>query len=1478
MRCAMMYLRLYLRFLYRLRFGRTGQLSRLASKLCESFHTTSNRCVLLAGIFALVSPAICWAEISANLLKNSDFAQGVNSKGIPIGWSLYGGVGKHQQIKVLSLGEADDRAVLLQDGDPDKEIGLTQTVPIEGGLNYEASVEIRVGPGDSSYGAYLQLRFLPSNKYVQTSLSCLDTDNFQRFSIRGSAPPDTQKAVVYLYTHAWPTPKLLLRKAKLISGVGPPKPPYPEPVSPVYTKLKNLYLDTKLVSDDKPNVTIIAGNSGLYEEQARRIQEAIKNRTGTKVSLTHGQSAAAVIPIEANLIVLGNRSTNAAIAELYNRYYTLLDLRYPGPDGYVVRTLHNPFGNGHNVIFVGGSDTVGVNKATDVFIEKLNKAGASPGEMVIGRLAEIELGKGIQVPTDFKDFKTWEASKGYRSCGYFGWNIISKRMALYYMTGDEFHAAEFLRLAFPDEQAKQELARIDGELTENKDAPLSGPYHYNAHMLILFWDLIEESPVFTDQQRLRITNAFAQQLQHRKDEGIYRRTNVSQAVGTRHTQWAAISLYCLGRYFQKYYPDPVWQQCIEGAKHAFEPLHHHEWVWGESDNLYWYSTGIAPIFTYLILSGDRKPLENGVLDKLLRGQEILITGRMADWALRYASMGYLHKAAYLTQDGRYIHYRQRSGVDTNVFRLGQSFWPEEHLTPKSPEDMVGDWNINHLPKLMWQARKSGLAFEESFMFGSYRSTSDASGDFILIDGYNGASRNPYHTFAVLELRIGGYTLLKGYRNQLMVKVDGLVEPKIPMDAALKEHQVIGKSAVVVGEVPNAPFCNWQRTLVQRIGRYALLADELTFREDSDNVEVQIQWETEHPLQSSASGGFDFTAPTETPESRTAKGGQIRTCDSMTTATKSNLGTMQWLGPATKGGKRIFFSLVGIQPDTEKPSLDCIRLSDNAAALALPGPALAVAGQYQRIDAQLAVLEKNHLFGKGLSRLSRQDAGAPAIISANSPVDIDWDFESGRLYMNSNQDVQVDLVLAADHGTRLNGQSLKNQLGPQGQVRLKLKAGEHLIESAKPRADDLNKINDYLTGNLIQARNYREKIKIADSTKTQKKLPTLHDTMIARVGEQVVDMITVPSTNGDLIYVAEGNKVHGIASDGTKLFTLETDGTIRDLCWWPEHHLLLVGCADEKVIAFDSEGKRKWEFTSVMDPAVFRAAKNYWFKSAPGHEGIHGLHTGVFLDGKSQAFVGSACTLEILDHNGNLIKRMPQFWGKVSHFVIIDGPNGSLNLLAARKYNGVNTVAIINNKTLDPDPRGFYSVPSTSTYVPGWASMNRHHLFYEDLDGDGTKEVISEINGTWNRVTVWQANGQALYDASFGPGERIPARNMRDLDIADLDGNGKKEILAATSSGLLVAFDHTCTKIWAKRLNSPPMVMKCLIPQPGLKPRIVVGCEDGTVLALNGQGKVICSGKMAGRPTHIAELRNSSGQIMPLLTSDKGIIKAFMLDP
>ncbi|MHC4643277.1 MAG: hypothetical protein ACYS32_16655, partial [Planctomycetota bacterium] len=233
----------------------------------------------------------------------------------------------------------------------------------------------------------------------------------------------------------------------------------------------------------------------------------------------------------------------------------------------------------------------------------------------------------------------------------------------------------------------------------------------------------------------------------------------------------------------------------------------------------------------------------------------------------------------------------------------------------------------------------------------------------------------------------------------------------------------------------------------------------------------------------------------------------------------------------------------------------------------------------------------------------------------------------------------------------------------GLTMLNLAQGKNILQGAMLDRDRLEKLTTHLDVLLTQGRRQRSREIAAAPSKTKPTVPSLTTSMVTNVGKKVVDLITIPSDAGELIGVAEGKNIHLLSPNGKVLRILEADGAVRMLCWWAEHRLLLVSCADEQVIAFDETGKRKWIFTSVMDLAVFRAAKTYWFKSAPGHEGIHGLFTGNFLNGKSQAFVGSACTLEILDENGKLLRRMPQFWGKVSHFAIIDGPDDTLNLLA-----------------------------------------------------------------------------------------------------------------------------------------------------------------------------------------------------------------------
>ena len=1580
-------------------------------------------CLLL-----LASTFPAGAAVERVPIKDGDFSEGADANGVPKGWQRYAGATEANRLELLDV---DGRkALLIDDGDPTAEIGVVQTFDAMPHLTYQVSVQVRAVKGASTGGAYLQFRFAPSGKYEQVGLYTENTEEFEVITVRATAPADTKQAQIYLYSHAGPTPKVMVADVKVESGFAPPPPPpppAPAPVPPQYTKLKGLHLAIPLVQSGRPAAAIVAPASGIYRQAAATLQQAILKRTGVKMPIVADQDPLAAVPfppypdptkapaedarmagLRTNLIVLGNRSTSRTMSALYDQYYSLADLKYPGTGGYAVRTVHNPYGDGNSVVVVGGSDTPGVEAGAAALAQKIAALPAPKGSLSLGWTMITRLGKGTSVPTDIRAFETWDASKGYGSVGYFGWCSISKRMAMYYMAGDEFSAREVVRLSFPDAQALKDIETIDQERIENKHDPLAGFYHYNAHMAILYWNLIEASPLFTDEERLKITNAFARQLNHRKGEGIYPLTAPARAVGSRHGQWAAMSLYCLGRYFNTYYPDPVWAQCVRGAQFSFGSVHEHAWVAGESDNLFWYSTGHAPVLAYMALTGDRKPLENGVLGTLLRGQELLLSGRVPDPNLNSAAISFLNQAAYLTGDGRWVTYRERTGVDTGIFRLGQSFWPDEQLRPQLPTDLAGKWSVHRLARGEWRGRGSGIPLNQSIYFASYRSAPDASGDYVLLDGYDGASRNPHHTFDILELRLNGRTVLNGYHNQVTVSADGMVEPLVPMDAALRYSDVLGPMAVAVGEVPRESFAGWRRTLAQRTGRYALVVDDLTFRAGSQNMKVTTTWQpvsgawdakeqsvrmqsvgsavvlpgwvrfqaigaactskpagpdglvaldglnimllraTEidswlempfkldrpvegdlyahflnyadrgkvrasidgkrvgedydnwadsvaegrlalgtmslpagehrlrlevvdrHPGNERCNIGFsglsirqDGAAPVDTPATF-----DLRSCDAQE-VTGGSVVTMHWNGAVKAGDHRVAFTVIGqgvgnggapAAGAPPAPSIACARVASNAAALGLPQPGLAVAGEYQGCQGELVVLAQDHLYGHALTRAGLNGA----LAQADAPVELDWDFASGAVQVATPRAATLALALAGAQGVTLDGRPAVLTPGAGGLFSLALAEGRHTLAGARPAGDAVRGLSGSLQALLDQGQKRRaEAIQVAGRPE-QATAPAITATATARVDGKVVDLIVIPSAQGRLTCVAEEKSVHLLGPDGKEVRRLEADGKIRVLRWWDENRLLLVGCADEKVIAFDEAGQRKWVFTSVMDPAVYEAAKQYWFKSAPGHEGVHGLTTGVFYEGKSQCFVGSACTLEIIDGNGQLVKRMPIFWGPLWKFLLVDGPQNSINLLAAQWPNGSDNIQIVNN-VKGHIGGGYYGVPAGHTFVGGWTAQNRTGLVCEDVNGDGKKEVVTAINGTWNRVTVYSATGEALANAQFGPGSNTPYANLRAMDLADLNGDGKKEILVGTSAGLVVALDSECRKVWSVRLPNPPVVLQAA----GRPARLFVGCENRAVVGLDGQGAPAAMGQVNGLPTRILL---DAGKV--LIATAKGDVAVF----
>ncbi len=1533
-------------------------------------HATRPTIALIA--CALLATAACAAPVDVPL-TNPSFEGAIGEDGLPEGWTRYSG-GEGTSLTIVDGGVDGGKALLIEDADPASEVGITQDFAIEGGQNMRVRVSVRRVGDASASGAYMQLRFFPGNTFEQVALSPESADAFSTAAVFAAVPEGTTGARIYLYAHAEPTPKVMVDNVTVQSGVEPPTfpdGPAPEPVPPQYDALKDLHLQTALVAGDEAQAAIVTGSDGRFAEQARAIRDAIAAITG--VELTIVADAETQPPFERNAIVLGARETNAAIRAMYEAFFTLLDAKYPGPGGHELRTVHNPYGDGRNVILVGGSEDAGVAAAAQALVALLEDAGGGRGELTVGPLRDIVLSPQYEVPRDPTEMQIWEASRTYGSSGYFGWNIISKHMAAYYMTGDEYHAQEFLRLAFPDADAIAEIEKLDGERIENKLDPLAGPYHYAAHMMILFWDLIEEDPFFTDEQRLTITNALSRQLTHRAHEGVYGRTTPSPSVGNRHGDWSAMSLYALARYFNRDYPAPVWDAAKTSVDIYFDGIEQSAWIAGNNDHLFWYTSYYDPLLDYMHLSGDRGGMDN--LRQALATQDILFTGQQDDWGLKASSLNYLHRAADITGDGRFVFYRDRTGLDLDVFRLGQSWWPEIEARP--PTELVHAWTMQPMPEPMWQARASGLPLDQQFLWGTWRTTLDGGGDLMMIKGHNGGGRLPYHTFSVMEQRLADYTLLKGYRNQVLTSADGMVEPQVAMDAALLDQGVLGDTAYAVSDVPKMAFADWRRSVIQRAGRYTLFVDDLTFRTASDNVKVETEWQTiggrwdgaqnaaliqgaqgrtqeglvtfkalnadircgpgtaeellsdltsidtvllkahepgvwmempftvaepltgrvtadflnytdrgiikvslddetvadafdhraaaavraqvnlgdrtlaagEHTLRVEVVGGTEgadrmyvgLIGVTVQPEGVEAPiqplGFELHPSRVMN-ASGGGTVVMQWLGTAREGQHRRFFHLLVPRHETDD-ALECYQIDEAAAVLSLPQPALAVSGEFEGIVANVALLAGDHMVALGLTKLP--------FASASAPVDLRWTYEDGTL------------LVAADEATDLT----------IGERQFSLEPGTTTIEDV--RIQDLGWL-DQVKGYLDEARAERE-IELAAAAQPQPiEAPEMAASVSGEIGGKPVAVELIPRKGGDLTALAVGQTVHVLAADGSEQQALEADGPIRVLRWWPDHGLLLVGCEDEQVIAFDiATGERRWVFVSEMDRAVWEAGKQYWFKSA--YPGIYGLHTGEFTAGESLAFVGSACTLEVLNSEGTLVKRMPIFWGPGWKFTMVAGPNESRNLLIARWPNGNDTLAIVNSETLKEAGKGYTGVPSGHTMVGGWSAQNRTGIEYVDVDGDGERELVSATNGVWNRVTVFSGGGTPQFNAQFGPGENNrPYETVRDMAVADLDGDGDMEIVVGIADGLIVTLDHECRKVWATRLPSPPTRLEIIAPEGGA-PAIIAGCEDGTMVRLTGAGEIAALSNAGGRVEALVTVNTPDGPLALATTAD-GAVRGF----
>ncbi len=234
-------------------------------------------------------------------------------------------------------------------------------------------------------------------------------------------------------------------------------------------------------------VIVYPGGVAGYEALAKRVQGAVRERTGVTLPMVDDRQATLesgpVLKPEyekKNLILLGRLGINRALWPAYTQLMAGSDGHYPGAQGYEVRTACNVSHSGANQLIIGCSSDEGMAAAVDRFIALLPKSGAS-ATLTAPFLHDIKL-SGPVLEQFNADEALWaqpdsmlvpQIEPGYGTVRRWYQNALG-----YYWTGRPSYK----------ERMNRELDRVLADKAYT--------HHYIAEFMIRVFDLLDDTPIF----------------------------------------------------------------------------------------------------------------------------------------------------------------------------------------------------------------------------------------------------------------------------------------------------------------------------------------------------------------------------------------------------------------------------------------------------------------------------------------------------------------------------------------------------------------------------------------------------------------------------------------------------------------------------------------------------------------------------------------------------------------------------------------------------------------------------------------------------------------------------------------------------------------------------------------------------------------------------------------------------------------------
>ena len=615
-------------------------------------------------------------------------------------------------------------------------------------------------------------------------------------------------------------------------------------------KLKAMCLSTPLESDR----TIIAAPAEFLT-LARNIAAAISE----KLEIIDSASVGEEILRERNVILVGNSLRNAGAYELYRQRYTFVDGYLPGRGRYCVHTAHNPYATGSNAIIVAGGDDAGTARASEKFISIIRSLDHD--QKSLPRINETD--------SDHRPF--FEFSGDVSNAANIG-----QPMAAYFFTNDR-------------EQGEIAKAALYARM-EDIYADYNGhDFFFRGKIMLLFWDLIEEGDVFTDDDRLAITNMLLTLTRHASQEHhgwhCYQPCEKDRLM-QNHATHAALTFFWGARYFKKYYGYTEFDDLFPCVDNFFEMC------FRSSANMddcagYYYWPGVGHCLGYDAHIGKKRMINTGFLQECSRKAVVVLDNLRHECGYgehEYGNRPLLGNAlrygAWFLKDPQLKwveNWLDEPELWANAGKDGAELPPSWIMTltdglyasdikPEPPESYCGV-SVAPLPQYFAKTQ-GGQPGRPYFDKISFRDRFHSEAEYMCLDGYwakTGAHRDA-DANAIIGLTWKGCNFLVDTRHNGSIyfrpmppsmhncaavkRIDKSVarseedpfQTDIPPLATLEALGNFERSGIVRSKLADYGGMDWTRNILWMRGSFFVIVDDFMAREDGF-FEVAVHWQT-----------------------------------------------------------------------------------------------------------------------------------------------------------------------------------------------------------------------------------------------------------------------------------------------------------------------------------------------------------------------------------------------------------------------------------------------------------------------------------------------------------------------------------------------------------------------------------------------------------------------------------------------------------